>query len=146
GLRRRNFAGCSRCRKQGLAELSGYDGRSVAAEMIDPRLLAGLLEWVRDRGRGPVPAPDRTAMDTAMVKAYSGIFDPHDIEQRFPSVETEVALRAAAKGARRVGACSCTHHGPPCASGWMPFASTVNAVDTATAYPLCWKARGVRAR
>lgn len=102
GLRRRNFAGCSRCRKQGLAELSGYDGRSVAAEMIDPRLLAGLLEWVRDRGRGPVPAPDRTAMDTAMVKAYSGIFDPHDIEQRFHSFETEVALRAAAKGAPRV--------------------------------------------
>src|SRR5690606_21378446 len=102
GLRRRNFAGCSRCRKQGLAELSGYDGRSLAAEMIVPRLLACLLEWVRDRGRGPVPAPDRTTKDTALLKAYNGIFDPPAIEQRFQSFETEVALRPTAKGAARV--------------------------------------------
>lgn len=95
-LRLRNHQGCSECRQQGLPELYGYDGRSVAAEMIEPRVHTGLLEWVRERGRGPFPAPMRSAMAAAMAAAYQGVFDPGDVERHFHSFAVEARLRAAA--------------------------------------------------
>ncbi len=93
-LRRRNPQGCSQCRKQELPELFGYSGRSVAAEMIEPRLQPDLLEWIRDRGRGRGFLPLRSAMAGAMESAYQGRFDPADIEERFHSLATEARLRA----------------------------------------------------
>lgn len=94
-LRMRNGDGCPECRKQGLAELYGYDGRSVAAEMIEPRLHSQLLEWVRERGRGMLPLPLHSAMAGAMDAAYRGVFDPADIERRFHSFAQESRLRAS---------------------------------------------------
>lgn len=93
GLRVRNAEGCDSCRRQGLTELFGYAGRCVAAEMIEPRVQPGLLEWVRDRGRGAFPTGHRPAMASAMIGAYRGIFDPADIEQRFHSFATEARMR-----------------------------------------------------
>ena len=93
-LRQRNSQGCPECRSQGLPELYGYDGRSVAAEMVDPRLHPELCDWVRERGRGggfPVSMP--SAMDSAMQAAYAGVFDPADIEERFHSFELEARRR-----------------------------------------------------
>ena len=94
-LRRRNPDGCADCRKQGLPQLYGYAGRSVAAEMIDPRLHPELRDWVRDRGRGAFPVSIPSAMDSAMQAAYAGIFDPVDIEERFHSFELEARRRRA---------------------------------------------------
>ncbi|NLC36057.1 MAG: Flp pilus assembly complex ATPase component TadA [Alcaligenaceae bacterium] len=96
GLRLRNPHGCSDCRKQGLPELYGYEGRSVAAEMIEPRSHPHWLEWVRERGRGGLPVPVRGAMASAMDAAYQGVFDPADIEQRFHPFSVEARLRASA--------------------------------------------------
>ncbi len=93
-LRVRNEDGCEHCRRQGLPELFGYDGRSVASEMIHPKLHPGFPEWARQGGRGEFPPPLRSAMDGAMDAALRGIFDPRDIEQRFHSFETEARLRA----------------------------------------------------
>lgn len=95
-LRVRNPQGCEQCRRQGLPELFGYEGRCVAAEMIEPGLHPGLLEWVRDRGRGSFPARHRTAMASAMIGAYQGVFDPGDVEQRFHSFDTESRMRCMA--------------------------------------------------
>lgn len=95
-LRSRNPHGCEKCRRQGLPELFGYQGRSVAAEMMEPRAHHGLLGWIRDRGRGKCPEPERSAMASAMAAAYRGMFDPADIEQRFHSFATEARIRAQA--------------------------------------------------
>lgn len=92
-LRRRNPHGCSACRKQGLPELHGYDGRSVAAEIIEPRLHPQWSDWVRERGKGSFPVPLRSAMASAMAAAYEGVFDPADVEQRFHSLAVEARLR-----------------------------------------------------
>lgn len=101
-LRRRNPRGCSHCRRPGLPELFGYDGRSVAAEMIEPRLHPQVLEWIRDRGRGRLPLELRSAMEAAMMGAYRGLFDPADIEGRFHSFATEARLRKLAAEESRV--------------------------------------------
>lgn len=98
-LRTRNAQGCASCRKQGLPDLYGYDGRSVAAEMIEPRLHPHLLDWVRDRGRGVLPQPPRSAMASAMMAAYQGVFDPADIELRFHAFKVEARLRKALEAA-----------------------------------------------
>jgi len=93
-LRVRNEQGCSSCRRQGLSDLFGYDGRSVVAEMIEPRLHPQLLDWVRHRGSGACPVPSCPAMANAMAAAYRGIFDPFDVEQRFHSFAMEARVRA----------------------------------------------------
>lgn len=101
-LRMRNPEGCADCCKQGLRELSGYTGRSVVAEMIEPRVHPHLLDWVRHRGRGVQPVPARSAMASAMAGAYRGIFDPFDIERHFHSFATECRLqKIPAQGPRR---------------------------------------------
>lgn len=94
GLRQRNPQGCEKCRSQGLPELYGYQGRSVAAEMVDARLHPELCDWVRERGRGGFPVPLRSAMDVAMESAYEGAFDPADIEERFHSFTLELRRRS----------------------------------------------------
>ena len=94
-LRRRNPEGCEHCRRQGLPELFGYDGRCVAAEMLEPRLHRPWFDWMRRRGAGDFPVPMRSAMASAMAAAYQGVFDPADIETRFHSFATEARLRKA---------------------------------------------------
>jgi len=92
-LRQRNPKGCAHCRKQGIAQLFGYDGRSVAAEMFEPRVHPQWFEWVRTGGAGPFPVPMRSAMANAMSAAYRGVFDPADVERQFHSFATEARLR-----------------------------------------------------
>ena len=76
--------------------------------MIQPRLHPELLQWIRQRGRGPAPEPTQSAMDHATASAFQGVFDPRDIEQRFHSFEIECRLAgcspfggAVMKGVRR---------------------------------------------
>ena len=63
--------------------------------MLEPQLHPGFLDWVRDRGRGDLPAESRSAISAAIEAAYRGVFDPRDIEARFHSFETESRLRGA---------------------------------------------------
>jgi len=112
-LKVRNPAGCASCREAGLAELQGYAGRTVAAEMIDPAVDDDFLRLVRDadalalrdyfryRRRTAFDHPDmtgKTAMECAIYKASQGWIDPRDIEPRFVSFET-VQMRAKHAGA-----------------------------------------------
>ena len=105
-LRMRNLNGCPECRKQGLPELQGYDGRTIAAEMIEPRLHPHLLEWVRERGRAAFPVPLRSAMASAVEAAYNGVFDPSDIEERFHSFNVEARLRSSSGVSTAIGVVS----------------------------------------
>ncbi|MDY0308511.1 MAG: ATPase, T2SS/T4P/T4SS family [Castellaniella sp.] len=82
GLRLRHPAGCARCRRVALPELFGYDGRTVAAECLEPGL-PGM-----EKGDGYVPDPHTSAMAHAMEKAFSGQVDPRDVEARFMAFET----------------------------------------------------------
>ena len=81
-LRLRNPDGCARCRRAALPELFGYEGRTVAAECLEPGLpgAAG--------GSGHVPDPHASAMAHAMEKAAAGLVDPRDVEVRFMAFET----------------------------------------------------------
>lgn len=94
-LRARNAAGCPRCRQEGLPELSGYAGRSIAAEMFEPRAYPDWFDWVSRGAGGVFPVPMRSAMSAAMEAAYKGIFDPADVEVRFHSLVMESRLRSA---------------------------------------------------
>lgn len=80
--RLRNPEGCEACRREGLSELYGYDGRTVAAEIIEPA-----LSWT----------PQRSAMENAVLKALDGQVDLRDVEMRFHAFETEKMLRTARK-------------------------------------------------
>lgn len=86
-LRLRNPAGCPRCHQPQLPELAGYEGRTVAAELREPGLLAA------DAADDPY-RPDRrdSAMAHAMGKVAAGLVDPRDVEPRFMAFET-LALR-----------------------------------------------------
>jgi len=99
----RNPEGCPACRQGSLAELHGYAGRTVAAEMIDPAVDDEFLRLVRDADtlalrdyfrylrRTAFDHPDmagKTAMECAIYKASQGLIDPRDIEPRFVSFET----------------------------------------------------------
>jgi type II secretory ATPase GspE/PulE/Tfp pilus assembly ATPase PilB-like protein len=76
-LRIRNPEGCDHCRSLQIQALHGYAGRTVTAELIEPG----------------VPAlPSRSALDSAMLKAFRGEVDPRDVERRFLAFET-LALR-----------------------------------------------------
>lgn len=77
-LRFRNSQGCAACNGAGLPALFGYAGRTVAAELLEPGL--GLHA-------------DRTAMDSAVRKAFEGLIDARDIETRFHAFETESLRR-----------------------------------------------------
>lgn len=108
-LRVRNPQGCPRCRNPQVPELNGCNGRTVAAEYLEPGLTPGFFEYVR---RGTA-APDagllrrhggrhtvqgagepvwHSAMDSAVHKALAGEIDPREIEARFQSFETRERL------------------------------------------------------
>ncbi len=82
GLRLRNPDGCAHCRRTALPELFGYDGRTVAAECLEPGLPGA------GSGDGHVPDPQASAMAHAMEKAVAGQVDPRDVEVRFMAFET----------------------------------------------------------
>lgn len=83
-VRMRNPEGCQACRQDGLSDLYGYSGRTVAAEIIEPA-----LSW----------SPPRSAMESAVLKALDGQVDLRDVEARFHAFETEKMMRVARKRA-----------------------------------------------
>lgn len=85
-LRLRQPHGCPQCRQQSIPELLGYQGRIVAAEMVEP-------------GRGLQGG--RPALDAAVDKAFRGLIDPRDIESRFHAFATERLRRRSEAAARR---------------------------------------------
>ncbi|MBV6303808.1 Flp pilus assembly complex ATPase component TadA [Candidimonas humi] len=104
-LRIRNPQGCSRCRNPQVPELDGCNGRTVAAEYLEPQLAPGFFDYVRrgsaapgdgflhgHAGHRPAPGMDtgswHSAMDSAVCKALAGEIDPREIEARFQSFET----------------------------------------------------------
>jgi len=108
-LRIRNPQGCPRCRNLQVPELNGCDGRTVAAEYLEPELVPGFLEYVRRGTAAPDAGPLRrhggrhaaqgagdaawcSAMDNAVRKAMAGQIDPREIEARFQSFETREQL------------------------------------------------------
>lgn len=101
-LRLRNPDGCARCRRAALPELFGYDGRTVAAECLEPGLPGA------DADHGHVPDPHASAMAHAMEKALAGQVDPRDVEARFMAFETlllrQGRLPADGDAIRRAGA------------------------------------------
>ncbi len=103
----RNPAGCSHCRHDDMPELSGFAGRTTAAEMIEPdeefcRLVAvsdsvGMLRYLealRDGTRYDDPdMVGKSAMDCAIYKVSTGEIDPREVEPRFTSFETVELVR-----------------------------------------------------
>lgn len=94
----RNAEGCHACRVDGLADLHGTSGRTVAAEMIEPggdeTFLRGLRQGdnlllhrhFTSQRRTAFDHPDmrgKTAMQCALYKATQGEIDPRDVEARF---------------------------------------------------------------
>jgi len=95
-LRVRNPRGCVQCRNPQAPQLDGYDGRTVAAECLEPGWEPGFLDRVRlgepgmDAGT-PIGGGGQgggLAMDDAVCKAFLGKIDPRDIEPRFCAFET----------------------------------------------------------
>lgn len=107
----RNEPGCEHCRRPGLPALSGYAGRTVVAEMVEPdealceRILAadkvGLVRAWRSLSDGVVTSTNlagKTAMEVALLKAARGEIDPREIELHFDSFAT-LASKARAQRA-----------------------------------------------
>lgn len=107
-LRIKNPDGCEHCKHPEIPELSGYNGRTVIAEMIEPNTDREVLRCVRAGDtlslqmhleaahRTPIDDPDmtnKTIMECAMYKATQGLIDPRDIEVRTRSFETEELIR-----------------------------------------------------
>lgn len=107
-LRMKSPNGCDACRHTEIAELNGYAGRTVVAEMIEPNadrevlrcILSGetlrLQEHLEHVSRTAITDPDMTnksILECALYKASLGMFDPRDIEQRTRSFETDELIR-----------------------------------------------------
>ena len=103
-----NPDGCQHCRKDGLPELNGLNGRTVVCEMVEPDdemirlILAGrALEFKQhwqSLSNGIHNSTDltgKTAQECAIYKATLGIIDPREIEERFAAFETIERKRAA---------------------------------------------------
>ncbi len=112
----RNPCGCPQCQRPGLDELSGFMGRTVAAEMIEPT--EEFLELVRDARnieleryvsslrRAAIDDPDDTgksALEVALYHVSQGHIDPREVEPRFEAFET-IELRRSLTGSRRLKA------------------------------------------
>lgn len=95
-IRTRHPQGCSRCRLPQLPELAGYDGRTVAAELVEP----GLQAAAPSTDAGYLPDPVHSAMAHAMLKVGAGQVDPRDVEGRFVAFETLVLRRRHQIGER----------------------------------------------
>lgn len=108
-IRIRNPQGCEKCRHDGIPELNGFIGVTLAAEQIEPddMLLSlvkrsdsiGMRRHVAElRGTTPFNSPDmtgKTAMECAVYKMTRGELDPREIEPRFHSFEREEMIRAS---------------------------------------------------
>lgn len=93
--------GCEYCRKEGIPELNGLNGRTVVCEMVEPddNMIGYILEgkkidlnhYWRSLSNGKFDSDDltgKTAMECAIYKATQGIIDPREIEERFSAFET----------------------------------------------------------
>lgn len=95
-LRLRNPGGCSQCRQAQLPELSGYKGRTVAAECLEP----GLPDSGSAAHHPYIPDHKESAMAHAMAKVAAGQLDPRDVEVRFMAFETQMLRQRRANQAR----------------------------------------------
>lgn len=110
-LRIGNREGCPKCRHEGLPELNGFKGRTLAAEMVEPdETLLSMVKQADSIGmrrhvaelRGSTRFDDplmvgKSAMECAVYKMSTGILDPREIEPRFHSFEREEMMRASSK-------------------------------------------------
>ncbi len=100
-IRFRHDRGCDACRRPGLSDLSGFDGRTVLAEMIEPELEPGFLaclaerdpmalyRWFASRPKAAMDSPDmngKSAFECALYKVLIGQIDPRDVEVQFKDV------------------------------------------------------------
>lgn len=112
GLNIKNPHGCKTCQHPEIPELSGYRGRTVIAEMIEPNADREVLRCVmsgdtlslqmhlEQAPRAPIDDPDmtnKTIMECAMYKSSQGLIDPRDIEVRTRSFVTEEMIRSQLK-------------------------------------------------
>lgn len=122
-VRVRNEQGCPKCRREGLAALNGYRGRTVVAELLEPdedfcALVSqgdsvGMLHYLRAlRGDSAYDSPrmlGKSAFDCAAYKVLTGELDPQSVEMKFESFSARLAkeearrARAAQTTLRRVG-------------------------------------------
>ncbi|WP_090139910.1 ATPase, T2SS/T4P/T4SS family [Limnohabitans sp. DM1] len=109
-FRVRNPQGCPKCRRHGLEALTGFSGRTVVAEMIEPDetmcelILAGkkvdLQRYWRGLSDGDLTSSNlvgKSAMEIALLKASKGVIDPYEIEHHFEPFSTLKAKAAAEK-------------------------------------------------
>jgi general secretion pathway protein E len=110
-VRIRNEEGCPKCRHSTIAELNGYSGRTMVAEMFEPSEAS--LEMVKRADsiglhryfsslRGDPRMTGKTAMQCAIYKMSQGLIDPREIEPRFHSFETERRQRTANTQPKRI--------------------------------------------
>ena len=112
-LRLRNPQGCPHCVNKDLPALTGFSGRTIACEMVEPDdnmcelLLAGnhvqLFRYWRELSNNQFDSPDftgKTAMESAIYKASCGEVDPREIERQFESFASIEHKRAAARRPR----------------------------------------------
>lgn len=112
-FRLRDERGCVHCRKEDLPEITGYAGRTVASEMVEPDdhmlelILAGNGVELQRYWRSMATASfqdmclvGKTTMECAILKASLGIVDPREIEERFMSFETVDMKRSGGKFTR----------------------------------------------
>lgn len=108
-LKFRNANGCVHCFNKDLPALTGFAGRTIACEMVEPDdnmcelLLAGnhvqLFRYWRELSNNKFDSPDftgKTAMESAIYKASLGEVDPREIERQFESFASIEYKRAVA--------------------------------------------------
>jgi len=103
GIRIRNPAGCPHCQTRGLAQLYGYQGRTVVAEHFAPADHTEALhaiarrDWITlaqchaaasDLDPASPNMRGKTAMQCAVYKMLQGQLDPRDVEPRFRPFST----------------------------------------------------------
>lgn len=118
-FRLRNPNGCPKCKRPGLEALTGFAGRTVVAEMVEPdetmcELILGgkkvdLHRYWRGLSDGDLTSSNlvgKSAMEIALLKASKGVIDPREIEHHFEPFATLAAKASAEKAlaARRLTA------------------------------------------
>lgn len=97
GVRVRNAQGCEHCRRDSLAPLWGYSGRTVVAEWLAPAFDEGLLACIgrqdqrgmtallaaRRRDCDPASTAFWTLRDCAVHKVAAGLLDAREVLARF---------------------------------------------------------------
>jgi type II secretory ATPase GspE/PulE/Tfp pilus assembly ATPase PilB-like protein len=97
-IRVRNPEGCPHCQHKGIAELFGYTGRTVVAEIFEPGLdpealsaiaqgnelrLLQIFQAQRTAGFDSADMHGKSAMECGVYKMSLGCIDPRDLEQHF---------------------------------------------------------------